>query len=50
MKVRCNGCEWLGDEDELIFAVAVDEPEDGPTHVCPMCSQVGYLMDLEDEQ
>lgn len=42
MKVRCNWCEWTGDENELII---VNEIE-----YCPHCGNKGMLMDIEDEE
>ena len=42
MKVRCNWCEWVGNENELIV---IDEVE-----YCPHCGTKGALMDLDDEE
>ena len=50
MKVRCNYCEWSGEEDDLAFALPTDEPDEMcETQVCPECQQVGYLQDLQED-
>ena len=43
MKVRCNWCDWVGDENEI----AVDEND---TEHCPQCSREGFLMDITEEE
>lgn len=45
--VRCNWCNWSGDDADLIRAIAADEPQEDAADVCPQCSQIGYLMDLD---
>ena len=40
--VRCNMCEWVGKEDELIPL----ELEEGIEDCCPKCRTENYLMDL----
>lgn len=42
MKVRCNWCEWVGNENDLIV---IDDIE-----YCPNCGHSGMLMDIEDEE
>lgn len=48
MKIRCNHCEWKGDEDELILSEA-DETQDTSlnTELCPNCKRGDALMDIE---
>lgn len=36
MFVRCNWCEWIGEEEEL-----------KSDNYCPSCLEEGYLMDLD---
>lgn len=45
--VRCNWCNWSGDDTNLIRAIAADEPQEDAADVCPQCSRIGYLMDLD---
>lgn len=39
MRVRCNWCEWEGNEDELKII-------DYELEVCPVCGRHDCLMDL----
>lgn len=41
MKVRCNNCMAIFDEDEIVYDVEDIE-------LCPHCGESGCLMDLED--
>ena len=37
--VKCNWCDWFGEEDELFYI--------SYTQVCPNCKTDNYLMDVE---
>ncbi len=41
MKVRCNDCMAVFDEEEIIVV--------GETEHCPVCKIEGCLMDMEDK-
>lgn len=43
MKVRCNNCMKIVDEDKIIY----DGEED--MEFCPECGEGGCLMDLSDD-
>lgn len=40
--VKCNQCEWIGEEKDLMI---VDEVE-----YCPNCKEYGCLMDVDAEE
>jgi len=42
MRVRCNWCDEIFEEEEIIY----DEVED--SEHCPYCGKAGCLMDLEE--
>jgi len=44
--IKCNWCDWTGQEEDLEFGVAEDYPEDGEIHKCPECENQGFLMDV----
>lgn len=44
MKVRCNMCEGIFDEKDIVY----DGEED--KEYCPLCGESGCLMDLPDEE
>ena len=44
MKVRCNMCMNVFDEEKIVY----DEEKD--MELCPKCKNGGYLMDLRDEE
>ena len=44
MKVRCNMCEGVFDEKDIVY----DGEED--KECCPLCGESGCLMDLKDEK
>lgn len=44
MKVRCNMCMNVFDEEDIITDLDTDKEQ------CPSCGKKGYLMDLENEQ
>jgi len=44
--IKCNWCDWTGQEEDLEFGVAEDYPEDGEIHKCPVCENQGFLMDV----
>ena len=41
MKVRCNMCMNIFDEDEIVYDGETD------TEFCPKCGESGCLMDLD---
>jgi NAD-dependent SIR2 family protein deacetylase len=41
--VKCNMCEWQGNEDDLVLFT----DEDGMGKGCPDCKTDAYLMDIE---
>jgi Zn finger protein HypA/HybF involved in hydrogenase expression len=41
MKVRCNWCDEVFDEEEIIVI--------GETEYCPKCNTEGCLMDMEEQ-
>ncbi len=43
MKVRCNHCMEIFDEDEIIFDEKADK------ELCPKCNRSGGLMDMEEQ-
>ena len=44
--VRCNWCEWQGDEEDLV----VGEDGDGYYNGCPKCTGADhYLMDIGED-
>ena len=43
MKVRCNMCMEVFDEDKIVYDGETD------TEYCPKCGDSGYLMDLKDD-
>ena len=43
--VRCNMCDWEGEEEDLILG----EDEDGYFKGCPNCNTDYYLMDIDKE-
>ena len=44
MKVRCNQCMKVFDEDKIVY----DGEED--MEFCPECGESDYLMDLPDDE
>lgn len=46
-EVRCNHCGWIGEDADLVRAVAVDEPDEVAADVCPRCMHIGGLMDSQ---
>lgn len=48
-KVRCNGCMWEGNEDELVLKESSACPSkfSEMTEYCPSCGNPSCLMDLE---
>ena len=42
MKVRCNQCMKVFDEDKIVYDYERD------TEFCPECGESGCLMDLDD--
>ncbi len=42
MKVQCNWCEEVFDEEGIIVKSDVEH--------CPKCNEAGYLMDLKDSE
>lgn len=44
MKVRCNMCEGVFDEKDIVY----DGEED--KEYCPLCGESGCLMDLEEDE
>lgn len=38
--VKCNYCDWIGNENQLILT-----EED--TELCPNCEKDGYIMDID---
>lgn len=42
MKVRCNMCMNIFDENEIVYDGETD------TEFCPKCGESGCLMDLND--
>ena len=44
MKVKCNWCEWQGEESEIAF----DEVDD-TIEVCPKCHKSEHLMNIENK-
>ena len=43
MKVRCNNCMAVFDEDDIPI-------NDNDEEYCPECGETGYLMDMEENQ
>ena len=43
MKVRCNQCMNVFDEDKIVYDIETD------TEYCPKCNKSGCLMDLHDD-
>ena len=43
MRVKCNWCDEIFDEEDLI----VDMNSDLGAEACPYCGRQDYLMDLE---
>ena len=43
--VRCNHCDWIGTESDIIFEMS----ENGETKYCPYCYEEDALMDLTSE-
>ena len=50
IKVRCNMCEWIGDEEDLVLICETHKETEYLEYYngCPNCLTDGYLMDLED--
>lgn len=46
IEVKCNWCDWAGQEEDLAFGIPADCQEDGETKICPGCGNEGYLMDV----
>ena len=44
MKVRCNNCMEVFDEEKIVY----DDEED--MEFCPECGEAGCLMDLENNE
>lgn len=40
--IRCNMCDWIGTEEDLIRLTDEEDTLDG----CPKCKTDNYLMDL----
>lgn len=44
MKVRCNQCMKIFEEDKIVYDGEID------MEFCPECGEGGYLMDLPQEE
>jgi len=48
MRIKCNNCEWEGDEKELVMLPNRDDG-DLAEH-CPSCHREDCLMDMENQK
>ena len=42
--VKCNMCEWYGNEEDLLFV----QDDDDCFDACPHCETDGFLINLDD--
>ena len=47
MAVKCNNCEWTGNEEDLILIK--ETKSDDSFKACPNCKTDAYLQNIETE-
>ena len=45
--VRCNKCDWKGEEEDLKFILEDENDLESGINACPNCKTDGYLSDVE---
>lgn len=48
-KVKCNMCDWIGDEEKIKLVPSNADNVCDEDEACPKCGAVGYLMDIEND-